>query len=90
MTIRDEAAKKLAAATLGLDHTRPVGDWDWYVKAVDTAIGLVLETCEAQGLVLVPKEPTEEMVAAGQGEIHGPEDCYRAMLAAAPRSWKAK
>lgn len=43
-----------------------------------------LEAARAAGAVVVPGEPTEEMIEAGLEEWHDIRDAYLAMLAAAP------
>lgn len=75
-----EAAEQAGDATLFDDNTH----WSAHYTA---AISTYLASMEAQGWVMVPREPTEVMLEAGRAENVGPHSMrpsyiYRAMLAA--------
>lgn len=59
-------------------------------EACENGIKAALTALEAQGLVVVPREPTEEMVASGElvvaewGVLTAPDTVYAAMLSASP------
>jgi hypothetical protein len=91
MTDRDKLIEAMAAALADEEGLRPTEHsrrWVRQAKAVLTAI-------EANGLVVVPREPTEAMIEAGEDQewrmhvetVLGTDRwrrVYRAMLAAAP------
>ncbi|CAB5222775.1 hypothetical protein UFOVP368_32 [uncultured Caudovirales phage] len=69
-------------------------------RKASEAVTAYLAQREAEGFVMVPVEPTEAMADATDnhdnywgyacnGQPWGPEDCYRAMLAARPQNGEA-
>ena len=77
-----------------LEKAREAAEATWrrrstsFMDTVDAAILAYLAACEAQGVVQVPREPTEEMLRASLDETHKRIDwtdakaIWRAMLAA--------
>lgn len=62
---------------------------EWHSEQLEAAIRAYLD---ARGLVMVPREPTPEMVVAArldhEGEAYLPYSLYASMLAAAPNPFK--
>jgi hypothetical protein len=62
---------------------------DRFVHTLQVAARLATEQAIPEGMVLVPREPTRDMMKAGmlcQTESNSPAAIYRAMIAAAIRS----
>jgi len=74
-------------------YTAQSSSYSGYTIAVSAAISAYLSSLEAKGMVVVPSEPTEAMIQAGQDvePLHSTSaDFYRAMIAASRTSQEAQ
>ncbi len=79
-------------------HRRPVIMWTHWKGEADAALSVVCEWLAYEGLVVVPKLPSEDQFRAGStfrfaAETHGYKDTagiYEAMIAAAPDALETK
>jgi hypothetical protein len=91
---REEAIAVLTKVRTRLTENAPaipqtMFDQECAEQAAALTLGLSALSGNAEGWVLVPREPTKEMIAAGFIATTGPammvSDIYRAMLDAAPQ-----
>lgn len=91
MTLRDKIARIIAPLIFlrGDDVPKWVsGAQNSALHDADRILALLAESGwrhVPDDCVVVPREPTEEMVVAGSGRVYDSTGVYRAMLAAAPK-----
>jgi hypothetical protein len=78
-------------------HRRPVIMWTHWKGEADAALSVVCEWLAYEGLVVVPRDPSDAMAEAGwsvRGTQFEPtpdaQEIYRAMISAAPDALETK
>lgn len=73
----------------GKDYGHKVKTWEAFAKTAEACLAAALSTEPGEAEVLVPREPTEEMLISGCAipgvSLETGRRMYRAMLAASPR-----